>query len=202
MKKKLLAGIMTLVFAGTCVPTAFADSFAIATNKSAEISYAYIDNSTSNSNGPQIAPQVNKPVNNPTWGTVVVKPDNNNGIYKNPNGRIKGNKHKPHKNHKPNEYGKHKVKPNKPDQGSYKPNNPSGVYKPNRPNNGTYKPNNPSGVYKPNRPNNGTYKPVKPSTGSRTKVHGAHWCYGACSLHDAGLHNAPRTQKHWCDGYR
>ncbi|MCQ2373699.1 MAG: hypothetical protein MJ050_06440, partial [Phascolarctobacterium sp.] len=145
MKKKLLAGIMTLVFAGTCVPTAFADSFAIATNKSAEISYAYIDNSTSNSNGPQIAPQVNKPVNNPTWGTVVVKPDNNNGIYKNPNGRIKGNKHKPHKNHKPNEYGKHKVKPNKPDQGSYKPNNPSGVYKPNRPNNGTYKPNNPSG---------------------------------------------------------
>ena len=38
--------------------------------------------------------------------------------------------------------------------------------------------------------------------GKAERVHGAHWCYGACSLHDQGYHSAPRTQKHWCDGLR
>lgn len=133
----------------------------------------------------------------------IAKPNKpNNGVQK---PAVPGKVHKPSKPHNGS------YRPTKPNNGSYKPAVPGRVYKPSQPNNGSYKPAVPGGVYKPNKPNNGTYKPAKPNQGTykptspsqgRTRVHGAHWCYGACSLHDAGLHNAPRTQKHWCDGYR
>lgn len=234
MKKQLLAGIMSMVFLGTALPTTFAESISV-TESSGTV--AYIDKGNQGSYNPIVIPSVNQPANNPTWGNIQVNPAPQNPVPGTVTGKAQGNSGKiqrPHKQHRPPGQIKQKpVRPNKPGQihrpanpnrptevykpttrpnKPQKPHNPNGTYKPAKPNRptGVYRPttpNRPTGVYKPTTPNRptGVYKPTtptKPSTSGRTRVHGAHWCYGACSLHDAGLHNAPRTQKHWCDGMR
>lgn len=189
MKKQILAALLSFTFASVALlPSASAASFEQIDSK---VQFA-VAMEISGQN-PFPAP-VNKPANNPMPGTVA-RPAN------------PGTVNKPKIEHK-----KRPGEIKKPKQRTPKP-------KISRPNNGKHKGQNKPdwknklpgiGKQKPNGnklPNVGKQKPNGnniPSTNpkGKTKVHGPHWCYGACSLHDAGLHNAPRTQKHWCDGYR
>ena len=228
MKKQLVTGIMALVLAGACGQVSLAKAAAVLPENNMEMVYATTDVYTPSGNNQQVI--INQPANPQNPGTVkrddgtykkpgVIK-EHKQKLPQKPN-KSGVQKNKPHKGMQQAPVPGEIAKPNKPNNGVkkpvvpgkvHKPSKPhNGSYRPNKPNNGSYKPAVPGGVYKPSQPNNGSYKPAKPNQGTykptspskgKTRVHGAHWCYGACSLHDAGLHNAPRTQKHWCDGYR
>lgn len=206
MKKQFLAGILAMALSGIYAPAAFADSVSPVMEKSSSVAYAFIEEVKPATNGPVNIPGLNKPSNNGNVITIV--PNQTNGEIKKtqlPKDKIK--KHKVHKHRVPKIHRKPKpgdaISINKP----AKPGDAPVINKPHKPHR-PHKPVAPNGIYKPNKPAvpNGVYKPSNPvpnkPTTARTQVHGPHWCYGACSLHDAGLHNAPRTEKHWCDGYR
>ena len=184
MKKQILATFLSLAFASTILLPSVSASNALE-QSATKIDYA-VAVVNDNSNFPV---QVNKPTNNPAPKPVDKPTVQKPGIKKNPS-----------------EIRKHKQKKPRPvvrgPQNTKKP----GISLPKKNENKKPKPDwkKPKPDWKNPKPGTtkpGTSKPSTTQTG-RTKVHGPHWCYGACSLHDAGLHNAPRTQKHWCDGYK
>lgn len=179
MKKQILATFLSIAFASTIMlPTVSASN--VLEQSTTKVDYAVaVENGNSN-----FPVQVNNPVNIPA-----------------PKQTDKPTIQKPVKKHKPAKIHKQKQKKPRPEMRSSQNNKNRGIAFPK----GTQN-RKPTPDWKKPKPDLKTPKPgnTKPSTTQtgRTKVHGPHWCYGACSLHDAGLHNAPRTQKHWCDGYK
>lgn len=194
MKKQILAALLAFAFAGTTLmPSALA-----------AVDYTV----TGNSNIPT---NINQPANFPTdlQKDSPVKKDSTIKKDKTSKNKIKRPKktntqptmRKPHNGQRPGWNQQHPNNNQRPDWNKPKPHdNRHPGWNQQHPN------NNQRPDWNKPRPNNnqhpGAATNPSPTNKGRVKVHNGHWCYGACSLHDAGLHKAPRTEKHWCDGYR